>query len=97
MEILGVQIPTLAVTEENFMSIIIQGILFVIIAFIMIEIVSLYFKNIELKKDPEKNQAEIQENFAKIEKIKKSFVKIGGIVFAVIFMTMIILSNFIEF
>ena len=66
-----------------------------IIACIIIYALVLYFKNIELKRNPEENRTEIEKNNEKFKSIKKNFVKIGGIIFAVVIMVTIILSNFI--
>lgn len=96
MENLGLGIPKNVFANESFVSIIIQVIIFLAIACIVIRVITLYFKNMELKRDPVKNQAEIEGNTAKIEKTIKYFVKIGGIVFAIVLVVMIILSNYIE-
>ena len=82
---------------SDIISIVLQVIVFCVFAFIMLKMVKLYFENIELKKEPEKNREQIKENFDKIKNIRVKFVKIGGIIFIVIFIILIVLSNFIEF
>lgn len=83
--------------EDNIVFIILKIIVFCVFAFIMIKMVKIYLKNIELKQDPEKNKEEIKENFDKIKNIIAKFIKIGSIVFTIIMVMLIILSNFIEF
>lgn len=94
MDNIGLGFPTVIVPENNYISVIIQCIVFFIIICLVIYIIRLYFKNIELKKEPEKNQTEIEKNLTKIENLKKTFLKIGGIIFAVVILVTIILSNF---
>lgn len=86
--------PKIVVTDTNWVSIAIQAVVFLAVLGILIYMITVYFKNMELKANPDKNQAEIEANLAKLEKIKKWFVKIGGIVFGVVILAVIILSNF---
>lgn len=94
MENLGLAMPKLVVTDSNWVSIAIQAVVFLAVLGILIYMITVYFKNMELKANPDKNQAEIEANLAKLEKIKKWFVKIGGIAFGVVILAIIILSNF---
>ena len=94
MENIGLSLPTVVIPENNIISIIMQILTFVMIAGIVIYMVVLYFKNIELNKNPEKNQAEIEKNFENIKTIRKKFLKIFGIFFCVVILATIILSNF---
>ena len=92
----GLAFPTLEISQNNIISIIIQTVIFLVIAGIVIYMISIYFKNMELKADPQKNEAQIEENLEKIRKIKKWFIKIGGIAFAVVVIGFIIINNFIK-
>lgn len=96
MESLGLGIPKYVFAGESLTSMIAQAIIFLVIAVIVIRVISLYFKNMELKKDPVKNKTEIEENTAKIEKTIKRFFKVGSIIFAIILVVMIVLSNYID-
>ncbi len=94
MENIGTIFPKVVIPEHTDLSILIQVAVFVIIIGLIIYVLRLYFKNMELKNNPEKNQTEIEENINRIEKIKKAFLKYGGIIFAIVIMATIILSNF---
>lgn len=93
MENLGVGIPSFGI-GNNIATTVVQIIVFLVIAFFVIKVIRIYFEIIDLKKDSEKNKEKIEEDFEKIDLIKKRFVKYGGILFAVVIVAFIILSNF---
>ncbi len=85
--------PIKFVPEDNIVSTIIQVVALVIIIGMIIYMIRLYFKNMELKSDLTKNEAEFKENMDQIEKMKKMFLKVGGIIFAILIIFTIIIMN----
>lgn len=100
MENFGTIFPSLIVGENQikgyYITTTIQCIAFFIITCFIIRIVKLYFKNIELKKESEKNQKEIEENFEKIGLTLKLLIKVGFIVFTLVILSQLILSYFMN-
>lgn len=96
MENIGTLFPTLVLGSESdrfmYISIIIQVIVFIALIISIIRVIKFYLKNLELKKEPNKNQEEIEKNLEKMSKSIKLVVKIGALVFVLAIATQVISS-----
>ena len=97
MDFLGIGISVLSIKEDNVLFIILPIIVVIVVLAFMSKILKLYLKNIELGKDKEKNSKEIQENLEKISVLSRKTIKVSAIIFSIVIITLIILSNFIQF